>query len=59
MALLLDRIRELGLRVPDAPALAFVDEGGGVVESMSRAEVVAEAVWGGRDAWAGVWFGAG
>ncbi|WP_264033257.1 AMP-binding protein [Mycobacterium riyadhense] len=37
---LVDRVREIGARVPGARALAFVDDRGRVVESMSRADVV-------------------
>ena len=40
MSLLLNRIHELGELVPEAPAVAFVDERGSVTESMSRADVV-------------------
>jgi acyl-CoA synthetase (AMP-forming)/AMP-acid ligase II len=42
MSLLLDRVWELGARVPDASAIAFVDKRGRVTDSMSRAEVVTE-----------------
>ena len=40
MPLLLNRIHELGQLIPEAPAVAFVDERGNVTESMSRADVV-------------------
>ena len=42
MSLLLNRIAELGARFPEAEAISFVDDDGGVVESLSRAGVVAE-----------------
>lgn len=41
MELLLERIRALGELVPDALAINFVDERGRVVDSLSRADVVA------------------
>ena len=42
MSLLLDRVRALGARIPDSTAIAFVNERGRVIESMSRADVVTE-----------------
>ena len=42
MSLLLSRIGELGARFPEAQAISFLDEQGCVVESLSRADVVAE-----------------
>lgn len=42
MSLMLDRIRELGVQIPDSPAITFVDDRGRVTESMSRADVVTE-----------------
>jgi amino acid adenylation domain-containing protein len=42
MALLLERVRELGVQIPDATAISFVDEGGRVTDSMSRADVMAQ-----------------
>jgi polyketide synthase 1/15 len=42
MALLINRIRELGEQNPKAKAVEFVDDRGRVVDSMSRADVSAE-----------------
>ena len=42
MTLLLERVGELGTRVPEAAAIAFVNERGRITESMSRADVVTE-----------------
>ncbi|ARG56383.1 AMP-binding protein [Mycobacterium kansasii] len=42
MSLLLDQVRELGARIPDATAISFVNERGRVTESMTRADVVTE-----------------
>jgi polyketide synthase 12 len=40
MSLLLNRIHELGEQVPEATAVAFLDDRGSVAESMTRADVV-------------------